>query len=241
MINLVPGPGNGFTHSNYRQHPSPAGQYLPFRAWLCSGMKHQNILVQIIQPANREAGLVATRVSGRGHYHPDAGILTPFYIYLVKVTIYHRQHNIYQVSVESGEGDLGLRVTEPSVEFNHFRPFFRNHQSAVEDAFIGHPFFFHTCYCRLHNIFHYGFAKFRGIEIRRTETTHTAGIRSPVSVIYPFIIAGARHRHDRFAIAEGEATHFPPGHLCFNNNPLPRRSQRFRLHKTVKNLQGIGN
>mmetsp|Transcript_10905 Transcript_10905/g.26172 ORF Transcript_10905/g.26172 Transcript_10905/m.26172 type:complete len:351 (-) Transcript_10905:2267-3319(-) len=190
---------------------------------LCPSMEggHARDDARTLQARDHVALLEVFWVSAAGHRHSDrASVLgnSDGRVWVCELPLRAGEQDVVEVTFQQWEDSLGLRVAKAAVEFNHLRTAGRNHQAGKEAADERFPFCAQTIdgwlkdlrpdllqHLRLHH---------RG----GGESSHPAGVRSPVSIEGTLVVLCWRQHRDAVPVAERQHRALRPEHAFLEDD-----------------------
>src|SRR5690606_223278 len=123
------------------------------------------------------------------------------------MTVHRSQHDIHQIRLQTREHHLGFRIAHTSVKFNRLRTVLRDHKTCEQYAAERTTLADHRFGGRNNDVRN-RFIDNRLIDMRqRSVCTHTACIRTLISVKNRLVILSRYHRLYGFTINKSEYRH----------------------------------
>ena len=133
----------------------------------------------------------------------DCSVVLKLQIDLIQGTVDTGLEQIHQIVLHARKHNLGLRVTESCIVFQHLRTVCSQHQTKEDDALELSSLCLHGIYRLLVNVFPAECIHLWSIERTWGEGSHTAGVQSLVAVLRALMILGRGHDLDGLSVYEG--------------------------------------
>ena len=158
------------------------------------------MLLELFQSCDRKTFLVAYRISFRCKYNADCCIVFKLKINLIQCSVNTCFHNFKDIILHTRKYNLRFRISKTGVVFKDLRSVFCQHQSEEDNSLERTSFCCHCVYRCLVNIFLTEFFYFFCIERAWRKCSHTACIKSCISVSGTLVILRTCHCLDCLSV-----------------------------------------
>src|SRR5207249_3634496 len=133
------------------QHAATASQPFSLLTSLGSRMKHGNAFMALreIEAGDLPACFRGSRISSRREHHTRRGIARPIDFKFTKSLFRNRFEDLGEVSLQSHQNRLSLRISETNIIFQNARTFGSQHQPDKKNTAEWEAFIARSLYCRL--------------------------------------------------------------------------------------------
>ena len=125
---------------------------------------------------------IALRIAAACHNYAGTALIFPLDIEVGELFIINCLEDIAEVCIEERKNDLSFGVAEAAVILDNFYALWCCHKSEVETAFELSALGVHCIHCREEDIFHTFLCNGFGIERVRSDSSHSARVKSLVAV-----------------------------------------------------------
>ena len=176
------------------------------------------VLLELFQSCDWEAFLVTYRISFGCEYDTDCCIVFKLKINLIQCSVDTCFHNFKNIILHTRKYNLSFRISKTSVVFKNLRSVFCQHQSEEDNTLERTSFCCHCVYRCLINIFLTEFFYFFCIERAWRKCSHTACIKSCISVSGTLMILRTCHCLDCLSINKRKYGNLAACHKFLNDH-----------------------